>query len=89
MYYNHYNEQMRRANELGIAIPYTGRRHPGHYDRQPRNIGTNSERTFDYEENREYTFKNIKRVPNSYDDLPFANYGMKNWKKFRKHQWKE
>lgn len=54
-------KQYIRAQELGLPVPNTGRKHWGHFNRRPRNLKVNSERKFTYEEDKEYNFKRIKK----------------------------
>lgn len=76
-YYYRYNSWSKRSN--------------GHWYRHPK---TTQERrwanAWDDEEfaPRIRTKRNARHLPNSWDDLPRGSKG-KNWKNYRKHQWKE
>ena len=79
-----------------IPIPYTGRR-PGY--NVYRKIHTTPEHRdndfLNYDEDAlEYNIKarpsrRKHMLPTSWDDNVRSDFGCKNWKRFRKHQWKE
>lgn len=82
-------KQLQAALKLGLPIPGLGVRSRYGQFRQPRCRAVNGERLFTYEENKEYNFKKIKQLPDSYDDKNKTSNYNDNWKRYRKHQWKE
>lgn len=78
------NKQSWSAIDHGIAIPYTGKKEHGRFHRKPRHIGVYKEMDNEYD----YNFKLIKKPPNNWDDINRSNWCEKNWKYYRKHQWK-
>jgi len=67
----------------------------GTWLRGPRTLQENREANFFFEhdeEARDYKIKgraHRSKLPTLWDDRCRSNYGVKNWKQYRKHQWKE
>jgi hypothetical protein len=69
----------------------TGRRSGGHYYRYPRTLAERRYKAYmeATDEFDDYRIKHITRfLPSSYDDLPISVHDHKNWKRYRKTQWK-
>lgn len=71
---------------------FSGRkRSSGHYYRRFRTL--NERKQSEFWKGEEFTPKprarrNFKNLPDSWDDCPISSWKDRNWKKFRKHQWK-
>lgn len=91
--WNYLQKQAQRANELGIAIPNTGRHTYGSYFRYPKHHQAYKQYAIEQYELKEYDVKistpKQGLPPNDWDDITRSDwYNHKNWKKYRKHQWK-
>lgn len=69
-------------------VPGTGRHRGGRYFRK---IGTLAERRqaqmIDVDEPAPRAARNMRNIPNSWDDLPRGDFGNRNWKHYRRTQW--
>ena len=82
-------KQKKRAIELGIAIPHTGRHRGGRCYRAIKTQQEIRENSLAYDDETFYNIKVRRRyLPNSWDDIGFSEYRPKNWKKYRNYQWK-
>lgn len=89
-----HTDQKHRASELGLPIPGTGkrRRRYGVFYRHMKFIGTHRAAcALEADEDcKEFRVKGgkVKLPPTNWDDIPRASLYNRNWKKFRKTQWK-
>jgi hypothetical protein len=84
-------EIARHAESLGLPIPNTGKHRGGCYYRRIHFLNVHREAAYvecdeDYAEIK--VKGKIKLPPNNWDDIPFSNRYINNWKRYRKTQWK-
>lgn len=86
--------QIKRAIELGLPIPGTGRRRRRYTSlRKPRHHGIYREvgrlrRTDAVEMDGVLVRGKLHHPPNNWDDLMSSAIGARNWKRFRRERWK-
>ncbi len=79
-------KQYLTAIEKGLPIPNTGGRRKRYgYFRRPHHMNIDRER---YNEH-DFKFKRLHDVPDAWDDCNRGDWNSKNWKRYRKHQWRE
>ena len=80
------------AHQVGRGpVPFTGRRTAGHYFRYPSTVNEKRLAVFVMREDGEVAprgKRSASNIADAWDDLPVRARENRNWKRFRKSQWK-
>ncbi len=90
-YYTNRDRIIVRAMELGLPIPYTGKRGGGHMYRRNRFLPiARAAAAAEVDDRCEgYHIRGRIRVPrNPWDDIPISAWDLNNWKRHRRTQWR-